>query len=43
VLWQPQGVEIAGVLTAEDHRACGQVLNRKANRIKFNRDVIVTG
>lgn len=43
-LWrQAQRVESTRALTAENHRFGGQILYRKSNRVKFNRNVIITG
>jgi hypothetical protein len=36
VLWQPQRVEVAGALTLEHHCVSSQILDRKANQVKFN-------
>jgi hypothetical protein len=44
-LWErrPERVEIAGAVTAVNHRAGGNVLYRKARGIKLNGNIVVTG
>jgi hypothetical protein len=43
-LWrQSERVEGAGALTSEHHRAGAKVLNRETGRVKFNRNIVITG
>jgi hypothetical protein len=42
VLWRAQRVQVPGAVTAEHHRACLQILDGKAVRVKFNIYVIIT-
>lgn len=35
-------IQVTAGVTAEDHRPGSEVLNRKATRVKFNRDRVVT-
>ena len=42
VLWEPKGIEITGALTSEHLRPGVKILDGKANRVKFNGNVVVT-
>lgn len=42
VMRRHKSVEITGRITSEKHRPCGQILNRKAMRVKFDGNRIIT-
>jgi hypothetical protein len=43
VVWEPEWVEITAALTSEHLRPGRKVLNGKTKRVKFNRNIIITG
>jgi hypothetical protein len=37
------GVEWTGTIAASDHAPCAKVRKRKTKRVKFDRDIIISG